>query len=155
MADSYQTVNTWLNQSLANLSSTYDQRESLKTLFQRGVASGFKSHPNSEQDTDLTISQDGQGLIDVNGFLPISNRFNPATYYQKYSRVAGNSDSDYADFRLEGGQSAAIASLAAFTQSQKIPLVFINLPYRGNISTQCAETTSKPSSNICSALLLN
>ncbi|PSB21214.1 DUF1574 domain-containing protein [Phormidesmis priestleyi ULC007] len=131
VADSYQTVNTWLNQSLANLSSTYDQRESLKTLFQRGVASGFKSHPNSEQDTDLTISQDGQGLIDVNGFLPISNRFNPATYYQKYSRVAGNSDSDYADFRLEGRQSAAIASLAAFTQSQKIPLVFINLPLSG------------------------
>ena len=131
VADSYQTVNTWLNQSLANLSSTYDQRESLKTLFQSGIASGFSPHSNAAQNTDLTISQDGQGLIDVNGFLPISNRFNPATYYQKYSRVAGNSDGDYADFRLEGGQSAAIASLAAFTQSQKIPLVFINLPLSG------------------------
>ena len=131
VADSYQTVNTWLNQSLANLSSTYDQRESLKTLFQHQVASGLKSHSSSEQDADLTIAQDGQGLIDVNGFLPISNRFNPATYYQKYSRVAGNSDGDYADFQLEGGQSVAIASLITFTQSQKIPLVFINLPLSG------------------------
>ena len=128
VADSYQTVNTWLNQSLSNLSSTYNQRESLKTLFQHEVAAGLKSHSSSEQETDLTIAQDGQGIIDVNGFLPISNRFNPATYYQKYSRVAGNSDGDYADFRLEGGQSAAIASLVTFTQSQKIPLVFINLP---------------------------
>ncbi len=128
VADSYQTVNTWLNQTLANLSSTYAQRESLKTLFQREVASGFKPRSNGDQDTDLTIVQDGQGLIDVAGFLPISNRFNPATYYQKYSKVAGNSDGDYADFRLEGGQSAAIASLATFTQAQKIPLVFVNLP---------------------------
>ena len=128
VADSYQAVNTWLNQSLANLSSTYEQRESLRTLFQHQVASGLKSHPDSEQDTSLFISQNGQGLMDVNGFLPISNRFNPATYYQKYSRVAGNSDSDYADFQLEGGQSMAIASLVAFTRSKNIPLVFINLP---------------------------
>ncbi|MCY7320508.1 MAG: DUF1574 domain-containing protein [Phormidesmis sp. CAN_BIN36] len=131
VADSYQTVNTWLNQSLATLSTAYDQRESLRTLFQHEVAAGLKSHSSSEQGTELTIAQDGQGLIDVNGFLPISNRFNPATYYQKYSRVAGNSDGDYADFQLEGGQSAAIASLVTFTQSQKIPLVFINLPLSG------------------------
>ena len=131
VADSYQAVNTWLNQSLANLSSTYNQRESLKTLFQHEVASGLKLTPSADHDADLTIAQDGQGLIDVNGFLPISNRFNPATYYQKYSRVAGNSDGDYADFRLEGGQAEAIASLAKFTQSRKIPLVFINLPLSG------------------------
>ncbi|MCY7277171.1 MAG: DUF1574 domain-containing protein, partial [Phormidesmis sp. CAN_BIN44] len=131
VADSYQTVNTWLNQSLANLSSTYNQREALKTLFQHEVASVLKLTPSADHDADLTIAQDGQGLIDVNGFLPISNRFNPATYYQKYSRVAGNSDGDYADFRLEGGQSEAIASLAEFTQSRKIPLVFINLPLSG------------------------
>ncbi len=131
VADSYQTVNTWLNQSLANLSSTYNQREALKTLFQHEVASGLKLTPSAEHDADLTIAQDGQGLIDVNGFLPISNRFNPATYYQKYSKVAGNSDGDYADFRLEGGQAEAIASLAKFTQSRKIPLVFVNLPLSG------------------------
>lgn len=131
VADSYQTVNIWLNQSLANLSSTYNQREALKTLFQHEVASGLKLTPSADHDADLTIAQDGQGLIDVNGFLPISNRFNPATYYQKYSRVAGNSDGDYADFRLEGGQAEAIASLAKFTQSRKIPLVFINLPLSG------------------------
>ncbi len=128
VADSYQMVNTWLNQSLASLSSTYNQREALKTLFQHEITSEFKSAASADHDADSTIAKDGQGLIDVHGFLPISNRFNPATYYQKYSRVAGNSDGDYADFRLEGGQVAAIASLAKFTQSRKIPLVFINLP---------------------------
>jgi lysophospholipase L1-like esterase len=71
---------------------------------------------------------DGQGLIDIDGFLPLSTRFNPATYYQKYSRVAGNSDADYANFSLEGQQFEALKSLAEFTRSQKIPLVFVNLP---------------------------
>ncbi|KAM3092682.1 hypothetical protein ACKFKF_30940 [Phormidesmis sp. 146-12] len=126
VSESYQTVNTLLNQSLAKLSSVYNQRESLKNLFRQGITG--QSKPG--QDTE-TIAQDGQGLVDIDGFLPIANRFNPATYYQKYSRVTGANDSDYDNFSLEGRQQAAIASLAKFTQAQKIPLVFVNLPLTG------------------------
>jgi hypothetical protein len=126
VSESYQTVNTLLNQSLAKLSSVYSQRESLKNLFRRGVT----GQPKSGQEAE-TIAQDGQGLVDIDGFLPIANRFNPATYYQKYSRVSGANDSDYDNFWLEGRQMAAIASLAKFTQAQKIPLVFVNLPLTG------------------------
>lgn len=127
VSESYQTFNTWLSQSLASVSTVYQQRESLKNLFRRGVSS-IKPNANSDQDADFSIAQEGQGLIDVDGFLPLANRFNPATYYQKYSRVSGINDSDYDNFQLEGRQADAIVALAKFTQDQKIPLVFINLP---------------------------
>ncbi|MGV0027781.1 hypothetical protein [Phormidesmis priestleyi] len=126
VSESYQMVNTLLNQSLAKLSSVYSQRESLKNLFRHGVTGQSKPGQDNE-----TIAQDGQGLVDVDGFLPIANRFNPATYYQKYSRVSGANDSDYDNFWLEGRQREAIASLAKFTQAEKIPLVFVNLPLTG------------------------
>jgi hypothetical protein len=126
VSESYQTVNTLLNQALAKLSSVYSQRESLKKLFRHGVTGQSKPGQAAE-----TIAQDGQGLVDVDGFLPIANRFNPATYHQKYSRVSGANDSDYDNFWLEGRQREAIASLAKFTQAQKIPLVFVNLPLTG------------------------
>lgn len=70
-----------------------------------------------------TVSQ-GEGL----GFFPAESRFNPATYYQRYPRVAGLYDSDYKSFNLEGEQAAAFRDVVAFTQDRRIPLVFVNLP---------------------------
>jgi hypothetical protein len=58
----------------------------------------------------------------------LSNQFNPATYYQKYSKVSGAFDSDYDSFQLEGRQQASLKSIATFTQAQNISLVFVNLP---------------------------
>jgi hypothetical protein len=69
----------------------------------------------------------GQG-IDINGFLPVSIRFNPATYYQKYARVPGDYDTDYRNFVLTGNQTEALKSLTRFTQQRQISLVFVNLP---------------------------
>lgn len=66
--------------------------------------------------------------IDANGFLPMSNRFNPVTYYQQFPRVAGRYDGDYQNFNLWGEQTVALKGLAAYTRSQQVPLVFVNLP---------------------------
>ncbi len=66
--------------------------------------------------------------IDPNGFLPISSRFDPNTYFQQYPRVAGLYDGDYQNFSLGGQQVEALNRLAAYTRQQGIPLVFVNLP---------------------------
>jgi len=66
--------------------------------------------------------------IDFDGFLALSVRFNPATYYQNFARVSGRYDGDYDSFRLEGQQSEAFANLLSYTQAQGIPVVFINTP---------------------------
>ncbi|AFY84298.1 hypothetical protein [Oscillatoria acuminata] len=63
-----------------------------------------------------------------NGFLPLSVRFNPLTYYEKHARVSGDYDADYESFQLAGIQTAAVTNLLEFTREHQIPLVFINMP---------------------------
>ncbi len=75
-----------------------------------------------------TLSPTGHGVIDIYGFLPLANQFNPATYYQKYSKVTGAFDSDYDSFQLQGKQQDALDAIAQFTQARGITLVFVNLP---------------------------
>lgn len=132
VSDSYQSFNDQLLQQTGQLSTVWGQRDKLQGLLKRGVAFGFGQTQTLDADPESTIAQDGQGLIDINGFLPISNRFNPVTYYQKYSRVAGESDADYANFNLEGEQDQALRSLAQYAKSQNIPLVVVNLPLTEN-----------------------
>jgi hypothetical protein len=66
--------------------------------------------------------------VALTGFNPISTRFNPATYYERFPKVPGEYDGDYASFRLEGEQSVALLSVVDVAKSQKIPLVVVNLP---------------------------
>lgn len=66
--------------------------------------------------------------IDANGFLPIDSRFDPNLYYQKTPRVTGQYDSDYQPFSISGVQAVALNSVKTFAKTQKIPLVFVNLP---------------------------
>ncbi len=66
--------------------------------------------------------------VALTGFSPVSTRFNPATYYERFPRVPGEYDGDYASFRLEGEQSVALLSVVDLAKSQKIPLVVVNLP---------------------------
>ncbi|MEM8602783.1 MAG: hypothetical protein AAGF24_02965, partial [Cyanobacteria bacterium P01_H01_bin.121] len=80
-------------------------------------------------DTDgLADAPPGEGEIDFNGFLPLSLRFNPATYYEKYSYVSGQYDSNYEGFRIEGNQAEALDSLMTFATEQDLEVVFLNLP---------------------------
>jgi hypothetical protein len=123
VVNGYQAANAQLNQFLGRLSTVYGQRDKLSGLLREAIAAHLGS-----PTADDAIALEGTGLIDVNGFLPIANRFNPATYYQKYSKVPGNVDGDYANFLLSGRQHEALKNLTQFTKSQNIPLVFVNLP---------------------------
>ena len=66
--------------------------------------------------------------IDSNGFMPLSTRYNPNTYYDDRAYVSGRFDRDYENFNLGGKQAQAFNSVIAFVKSRKIPLVFVNLP---------------------------
>ena len=127
---SYQFSNDQLNQFLANISSTYPQRDQLKSLLREKFVAVVKPTPVTPTQT----STDSQKLlsyaeaIDFDGFLPLSIRFNPATYYQEHPRVKGDYDSDYESFKLAGEQDSALEALLQFSQAHKIGIVFVNLP---------------------------
>ena len=80
--------------------------------------------------TTVAIRQVSQlaDSIDSNGFMPISDRYNPNTYYRERAYVSGQYDRDYKDFNLGGKQATAFNSVVAFTKARKIPLIFVNLP---------------------------
>jgi hypothetical protein len=148
ISDRYQQANKRFNDAVGNASVVYSQRDRLKTQLRDRLVTLLPNRlPAASAGTtalnDLSNStspaaaaagatapvlSDGLGNSDYQGFLPLATRFNPATYYQKYSRVAGDYDSDYENFRLEGIQAIALTNLAQFTQANKIHLVFVNLP---------------------------
>ncbi len=144
-ANPYQQVNELVTKQLGGLSAVYRQRDRLKnqlreqlisllppTLSPNVLASSDSfinsSSPVASASSAPSLSADGQGMIDIDGFLPLPVRFNPVTYYQKYARVSGEYDSDYESFSLEGVQTEAMIAIAQYAQSQKLPLVFVNLP---------------------------
>lgn len=66
--------------------------------------------------------------IDSNGFMSLSDRYNPNTYYRQRAYVSGRYDRDYEDFNLGGKQAKAFNSVVAFAKTRKIPLVLVSLP---------------------------
>ncbi len=148
LSNSYQILNQELNKKLSAFSIAYTQRDRLKALmrdklvaflatgnplivFGKGITPGEISDATSPAASASNSSPSvlaDSGILDVDGFLPLSNRFNPVTYYQKYSRVSGDYDSDYELFSLDGKQMEAMVNLVQFTQTHQIPLVFVNLP---------------------------
>jgi hypothetical protein len=69
-----------------------------------------------------------ESAIDIDGFLPLSDRFVPQTYYQKYAKVPGSYDKDYEAFSLGGRQDAALGELMQYLQRRGVTTVFVNLP---------------------------
>ena len=130
LPNSYVAMDTWMSEQLANLSAVHGERSRLKTWLQDrliAMTPSFASTANlPEEALDAPIPEGS--VIDYDGFLPLSVRFNPATYYQNYARVSGRYDGDYDSFQLDGQQSDAFGSLLSFTQAQNIPIVFINTP---------------------------
>ncbi len=131
----YEAVNQSLNEALASVSASYLNRDQIKSLLQKQllILGHNQTVASQRQLTDGT--SDGitsQQAVDFDGFLPLSIRFNPARYYQKYSRVPGNYDNDYKSFQIEGQQDAAFQEVLQFAQSQKISLVFVNMPLTGD-----------------------
>jgi hypothetical protein len=128
--NSYQRFNHLLNTALATVSATYQHRDNLKNLLNQKLKSwsiiGNDSpvvHTKANLETDTSTD-----AVDFDGFLPLSIRFQPEIYYQKHPKVSGDYDNDYKDFQLTGEQDAALHSIIEFAQSQKISLVFVNLP---------------------------
>ncbi|MBD2777659.1 DUF1574 domain-containing protein [Iningainema tapete] len=130
--DSYKALNQWLNQALANVSPAYQKRDLLKNLLNQqlnnfpligNLNSSIKT-PKNQVDTEDA----GQQAVDFDGFLPLSVRFQPVTYYQKHPKVSGSFDNDYQSFNLQGEQEIALQTLLEFTTSRKISLVFVNMP---------------------------
>lgn len=126
----YQSVNNWLSESLGKLSSTYRRRDQLKTQLQEQFVTLTQplETPQTESTTDPEADLAPQESIDVDGFLPLSIRFNPATYYKQHPRVAGDYDRDYESFQLGGKQDSALETLLNFAQANNVGIVFVNLP---------------------------
>jgi hypothetical protein len=143
LTDSYQSLDRWFSQRLATATQTYEERDRLKHLIQQGITRLFPASPTSPppltsellaSDSRVPLSNTTTTLpanyefVDADGFLSLGIQFNPATYYQKYAKVPGDYDRDYNDFQIAGVQETALLSLLSYTQTQKIPVIFVNLP---------------------------
>lgn len=118
------------NLTLNQKSSTADP---LKTRQSRSFAQTWLcSQPLSLLVPPPSTAQPSPGSIqelqETVGFNPLSTRFNPATYFQRYPKVAGDFDGDYRDFTLEGQQTEALRRALKFAYAQQVPVVFVNLP---------------------------
>jgi hypothetical protein len=131
----YQISNDWLNEVVANLSASYKNRDQIKALLQKQL----KYFPVSSKDiqrklnTDVTYNSEIDNNssivgVDFDGFLPLSIRYDPKTYYQKHPKVSGDYDNDYKSFQLSGKQDQAFQSILEFTKKNNISLVFVNMP---------------------------
>jgi hypothetical protein len=145
LSASYQDIDYWLSDQLGQLSAVYDQRDRLKHQVQKWLTAFLPEPPplpspeveiaeageEESQETPTpspSVLVPGEDMMDLNGFLPLSVQFNPATYYQRYARVQGQYDSDYENFTIAGKQEESIRSFLQFTRDRNIPVVFVNLP---------------------------
>ncbi len=62
------------------------------------------------------------------GLQIVTEIFVPERYFQRFPKIAGTYDRDYADFDLAGEQAKATAALLETTRQRQIPVVFVNLP---------------------------
>jgi len=133
LSRSYQEIDTLLNEKSGAVSATYPQRDLLKSLLREqfvGLTTFLElNNPSpSELFQDAEKVASAEEFINLDGFLPLSVRFDPATYYQEHPRVIGAYDRDYESFQLSGKQDIALESLLQFTEEHGISLAFVDLP---------------------------
>jgi hypothetical protein len=121
LSTGYQAVNYWFNAVSTSVTENYHRQKERAIWFP-----GFEPPPMPTLET--AIAQQSPNLMQPTGFIPVTNRYDPTTYYQKFPRVPGLYDGDYSNFTLEGVQKAALSSLITYTKAQGIPFVFVNLP---------------------------
>ncbi|MEO1184294.1 MAG: DUF1574 domain-containing protein, partial [Cyanobacteria bacterium J06636_27] len=111
----YQIINEKLNDGFSKVSSSYEKRDTLKGQLVKvykslPIISALKKTDSSDELANA--SEDiANYTVDFDGFLPLSIRFNPASYYQKHAKVAGSYDKDYQEFNLQGEQNEATQAL--------------------------------------------
>ena len=130
-SNGYEIINEKLNEGFATVSRSYRKRDQLKTQ----INQIYKSLPiisalkKDSPSYSINPSEEADNYaVDFDGFLPLSIRFDPNTYYQKHPRVAGNYDQDYQNYDLVGEQNAALQALLNYTESRNINVVFVNMP---------------------------
>jgi hypothetical protein len=126
-----QIINEKLNEGFSTVSSSYKKRDKLKGQ----LVKIYKSLPiisalkiDASDDSTDPIEEAANYAVDFDGFLPLSIRFNPSTYYKKHAKVAGSYDRDYQDFELLGEQNEALQALLNYTEKRNINVVFVNMP---------------------------
>ncbi len=121
-----------LSELFGRVSSAYTNRTKIRTVIGQGLGSITPEFATDDKSTRAGATPTGRpsetSLIDYDGFLALSTRFNPATYYQDHPRVAGAYDGDYKSFRMEGEQTDAFRSLLRFASEKEMPIVFVNTP---------------------------
>jgi hypothetical protein len=121
-------VDRWLNLQLGSASAVYDQRTQLRQSLQQLWQGRIPGLNRAAPQPLIPNAPEGEGILDDQGFMSLSLRFNPATYYQQYTKVSGTYDDDYQRFRMAGRQAQSLDAVAAFAHQKSIPLVFVNLP---------------------------
>ncbi len=119
------------NQKLVSISAAYPHRDHLKQGLQAMV--NYKPFLDTDQTLPDVPEATENGTPEIpelkyNGFLPLSVRFDPQTYYQDHSKVSGFYDSDYQAFELDGMQTTALKNLLQYVQSHQVGVVFVNMP---------------------------
>ncbi|MGK7922660.1 MAG: hypothetical protein AB4080_21920 [Trichodesmium sp.] len=126
----YTQIFSNIQEKVEQISVTYQQREHLKSLIVSIVNNPGNWNFWQQQENSALAAENIQELdgFQSNGFLPISIKFEPESYYENYAKVSGDYDADYADFQLPGKQTTALKNLLEYTQSKGINFVFVNMP---------------------------
>jgi hypothetical protein len=125
----HHTIDTEIDAKLAAISPAYDHRDRVQDLLRQQLpAIAQLTDPNNSFRSNDPSASINERDINSDGFLPLSLQFDPTSYYQKYPKVTGESDGDYANFQLQGSQDIALQQTVDLLASQNIPLVFVNLP---------------------------
>ena len=133
LSGAYQDLDDDLNDLVAARSSTYERREELSSLLLDAIETDAIATESVGDAIETEIPDDSDaGILYANGFLSLSERFDPVTYYENHPEVPGDYDSDYKSFQLRGKQATAFSSLVEFVRSRGSELVFVNLPLTEN-----------------------
>lgn len=127
LRNTYQSIDTKIDRKLAQFSPAYHHRDLLKEWLQARIPT-LMPLATTEANTEALGFNINDRDIDFNGFLAIELKFDPDTYFEKYTRVSGESDGDYANFQLLGNQDRALQRTIELLADRKIPLVFVNMP---------------------------
>jgi hypothetical protein len=76
----YQAVNQWLTAVSASVAENYHRQKERATWFP-GI------EPPAIPTLEAAIGQTSPDQMQPTGFFPVTTRYNPSTYYQKYPRV--------------------------------------------------------------------
>jgi hypothetical protein len=127
--NTYHALDNRIDRQFAQISPAYYHRARIKTWLQSQAKSTSKLVLG---DNDLTAiappANTSDRQIDFDGYLALDVSFNPLTYYDRYTRVTGESDGDYLNFQLTGTQDRALQQVTDLLTARDIPLIFVNSP---------------------------